>query len=48
MTFKRFTCEQKAASGRAYAEGVRPHYPRRADGCTLLPFHRPFMMAWKG
>lgn len=29
----------------AYAEAVRPHYPRRADGTTLLPFRRLFMVA---
>ncbi len=37
--------EQKAAFGQAYSEAVRPHYPRRADGTTLLPFHRLFMVA---
>ena len=40
--------EQKAAFGQAYAEAVRPHYPRRADGTTLLPFHRLFMVTRKG
>jgi trans-aconitate 2-methyltransferase len=40
--------EQKAAFRQAYAEAVRPHYPRRADGATLLPFHRLFMVARKG
>jgi len=29
----------------AYAEAVRPAYPRRADGTTLLPFRRLFMIA---
>ncbi len=29
----------------AYAEAVRPDYPRRADGTTLLPFRRLFMVA---
>jgi trans-aconitate 2-methyltransferase len=29
----------------AYAEAVRPHYPRRADGSTLLPFRRLFILA---
>jgi trans-aconitate methyltransferase len=24
---------------------LRPHYPRRADGTTLLPFRRLFIMA---
>lgn len=40
--------EQKAAFGQAYSDAVRPHYPRRADGTTLLPFHRLFMVARKG
>jgi trans-aconitate 2-methyltransferase len=30
---------------RAYAEALRPHYPRQADGTTLLPFRRVFMLA---
>jgi trans-aconitate 2-methyltransferase len=30
---------------RAYADAVRPAYPRRLDGTTLLPFRRLFMMA---
>jgi trans-aconitate 2-methyltransferase len=29
----------------AYADAVRPHYPRRADGTTLLPFRRLFLLA---
>ena len=29
----------------AYAEAVRPFYPRRADGTTLLPFRRLFLVA---
>lgn len=29
----------------AYSEALRPHYPRRADGTTLLPFKRLFMVA---
>ena len=35
----------RAAFGVAYAEALRPHYPRRADGTTLLPFRRLFMVA---
>ena len=35
----------QAAFRRAYAEALRPHYPRRADGTTLLPFRRLFLMA---
>jgi trans-aconitate 2-methyltransferase len=29
----------------AYAEALRPHYPRRTDGATLLPFYRQFILA---
>lgn len=29
----------------AYAAAVRPHYPRDADGRTLLPFRRLFLLA---
>ena len=29
----------------AYSKALRPHYPRRADGTTLLPFKRLFMVA---
>jgi trans-aconitate 2-methyltransferase len=29
----------------AYAEALRPHYPRRSDGTTLLPFRRFFFVA---
>jgi trans-aconitate 2-methyltransferase len=29
----------------AYADAVRPHYPPRADGTTLLPFQRLFLVA---
>jgi trans-aconitate 2-methyltransferase len=29
----------------AYAAAVRPHYPRRPDGTTLLPFRRLFIVA---
>ena len=36
---------QQAAFRRAYAEALRPHYPRRPDGTTLLPFRRLFMIA---
>jgi trans-aconitate 2-methyltransferase len=38
----------KEAFRQAYADAVRPHYPRRPDGATLLPFHRLFMVARKG
>jgi trans-aconitate 2-methyltransferase len=29
----------------AYSAALRPHYPRRRDGTTLLPFRRLFMVA---
>ena len=29
----------------AYSEALRPHYPRRPDGTTLLPFKRLFLVA---
>jgi len=29
----------------AYTQAVRPHYPREADGRTLLPFRRLFLLA---
>ena len=29
----------------AYSEALRPHYPRRTDGTTLLPFKRLFIVA---
>ncbi len=29
----------------AYAEALRPHYPTRPDGTTLLPFRRLFILA---
>ena len=35
-----------AATFRAvYSEALRPHYPRRPDGTTLLPFRRFFLVA---
>ena len=37
--------EMHPAFRQAYAEAVRPHYPRRADGTTLLPFRRLFLLA---
>jgi trans-aconitate 2-methyltransferase len=37
--------DQQAAFRRAYAEALRPHYPRRPDGTTLLPFRRLFLLA---
>jgi trans-aconitate 2-methyltransferase len=36
---------EAAAFRQAYAEALRPHYPRRADGTTLLPFRRLFLIA---
>ncbi len=35
----------RAAYLQAYGDAVRPIYPRRADGTTLLPFRRLFMIA---
>jgi trans-aconitate 2-methyltransferase len=32
----------------AYAAALRPHYPRRPDGATLLPFRRQFIIAVRG
>lgn len=32
----------------AYAAALRPHYPRRPDGSTLLPFRRLFIIARSG
>ena len=29
----------------AYTAAVAPHYPRRPDGTTLLPFRRLFILA---
>jgi len=31
----------------AYSEALKPHYPRRADGSTLLPFRRLFLVGRK-
>jgi trans-aconitate 2-methyltransferase len=39
------TLELQAGFRGAYADALRPHYPRRADGTTLLPFRRLFMLA---
>ncbi len=36
--------EQRPAFRAAYARAVAPHYPRRADGITLLPFRRLFLL----
>jgi trans-aconitate 2-methyltransferase len=36
---------EQAAFRQAYATALRPHYPRRPDGTTLLPFRRLFMIA---
>lgn len=35
----------KPAFREAYSEASRVHYPQRADGTTLLPFQRQFMVA---
>jgi trans-aconitate 2-methyltransferase len=38
---------ERAAFERIYSEKLRRAYPRRADGHTLLPFHRVFIVARK-
>jgi trans-aconitate 2-methyltransferase len=40
--------ERKEAFRQAYSNAARPHYPRRPDGTTLLPFHRLFVVGRKG
>jgi trans-aconitate 2-methyltransferase len=37
--------ELRAGYRAAYAAALRPHYPRRPDGATLLPFQRQFILA---
>ena len=37
--------DQVAGFRAAYSEALRPHYPRRPDGTTLLPFRRLFFVA---
>ncbi len=37
--------DEREAFRQAYAEAAKPHYPRRPDGTTLLPFHRLFFIA---
>jgi trans-aconitate 2-methyltransferase len=37
--------EQRARFRAAYAQALEPYYPRRKDGCTLLPFKRLFLIA---
>ncbi len=41
----RLSDERKSVFRQAYADAVRSHYPRRADGTTILPFHRLFIVA---
>jgi len=36
---------QRPAFRADYARALRPHYPPRADGTTLLPFRRLFLLA---
>jgi trans-aconitate 2-methyltransferase len=36
---------ERSAFEARYAELLRPAYPRRADGRTLLPFRRLFIVA---
>ena len=37
----------RAGFRHAYAEALRPHYPARTDGTTLLPFRRMFLLGRK-
>jgi trans-aconitate 2-methyltransferase len=37
--------DQATAFRAAYSAALRPHYPRRPDGTTLLPFRRFFLIA---
>lgn len=37
--------ELRTAFRKAYAVALRPHYPRRPDGTTLMPFRRLFILA---
>jgi trans-aconitate 2-methyltransferase len=37
--------ERRSRFQQAYADAVQPHYPRRPDGTTILPFERLFMVA---
>lgn len=41
----RLTGQIREAFLATYAAALRPEYPRRADGTTLLPFRRLFIMA---
>ena len=40
--------ERRAAFRQAYSSAAQSHYPRRADGTTLLAFHRLFIVARRG
>jgi trans-aconitate 2-methyltransferase len=42
---ERLPVEQRAGFRQAYSDTARRHYPPRADGTTLLPFRRMFMVA---
>ena len=37
--------ERRVAFRQAYSDAAQAHYPRRADGTTLLAFHRLFIVA---
>jgi trans-aconitate 2-methyltransferase len=41
----RLPADRRDAFGVAYSDLARSHYPQRADGTTLLPFHRLFIVA---
>ncbi len=40
--------DMRGAFRAAYAAALRPHYPRRPDGSTLLLFRRQFLVAHRG
>jgi trans-aconitate 2-methyltransferase len=40
----RLSDDRKSTFRQAYADAVRSHYPPRADGTTILPFHRLFIV----
>ena len=45
LTALAYAAAALAAAFAAYAAAMRPIYPRRADGTTLLPFRRLFIVA---
>lgn len=41
----RLSGERRSRFQQAYTDAVQPHYPRRPDGTTILPFERLFIVA---